>query len=304
MDPTRIFAHLAQRHAAIATRELEIELVRLDEQFEDPHSQDTRQDTRQPPQSLIILRKISSITSVTSNDITFAIEHNDVAFISLIIEGKIPANANNILLYACRLGQTDIVRLILAEFRESLRKSLRASLRIASERGHTEIVRLLLGDVVCDDAFTAACANGCADIVGLFLERGVQRVSDGFVYACQYGHIEIVRMILKLSASGGFEEHLRFLERGNEAFQTAFQMACIYGRTDIVNELIGRCDPAADDYRALKGASENGHVEIVRKLLSALRLPLPQNVKDAFAAKARGRGHFEINALLLAGSHV
>ena len=59
----------------------------------------------------------------------------------------------------------------------------------------------------------------------------------------------------------------------------------------------GRVDPSADDNYAIKGASQNGHVEVVKLLLEDGRADPSANDNYAIR-KASKNGHAEVEELL------
>jgi ankyrin repeat protein len=147
---------------------------------------------------------------------------------------------------------------------------------LASENGHTEIVRLLL-----EAGADASAAN-----------------PDGatpLIVASQNGHIEIVRLLLEAKAE---------VNAAHETGATPLFAASQNGHTEIVRLLLeaGSNVNAAgpDGVASLYRASINGHLEIVRLLLEA--------GADASAAGSDGvtpllaasiEGHLEIVRLLL-----
>ncbi|KAE8553411.1 hypothetical protein EYB25_004793 [Talaromyces marneffei] len=150
------------------------------------------------------------------------------------------------------------------------------SLQWACERGHIEIVQLLLekgGDVNAEggeygNALQAAAQGGYLDIVRLLLEKGADVNAEGGEYgnalqaAAQGGYLDIVRLLLEegadVNAEGG--------EHGN-----ALQAAAQGGYLDIVRLLLEKgADVNAEggEYgNALQAAAQGGYLDIVRLLL-------------------------------------
>ena len=76
-----------------------------------------------------------------------------------------------------------------------------------------------------------------------------------------------------------------------------FLQACEIGKIDIVKSLLPHIDPSADDNYAIRFASSNGHLEVVKILLADPRVD--PSADDNFAIRyASYRGHLEVVKLL------
>ena len=110
------------------------------------------------------------------------------------------------------------------------------ALRIASQRGYTEVVKLLL--------------DAGADVY-VYEDKPLR-------FASEKGHTEIVKLLLE----AGADVHAY----GNEPLRTASQN----GHTEIVKLLLNAgANVHANNGEALRTASQNGHTEIVKLLLDA-----------------------------------
>lgn len=138
----------------------------------------------------------------------------------------------------------------------------------ASEKGYTEIVRILLYDKSIDRSRVN---------FGLKSNQSLR-------YASKNGHTEIVRMLLQhkqVNPTSMYSEALRY--------------ASEKGHIEIVKMLFedSRSDPGAQNNYAIKTASLNGHVEVVRFLLKDKRVN-PSDQRDASIRMASKNGHTEI----------
>jgi ankyrin repeat protein len=162
----------------------------------------------------------------------------------------------------------------------------RTALQAASERGHLNIVKLLLergaevnappSPVAGRTALQAAARGGFGAIVHLLLSMGAQVNAPSARYkgitalqgACLQGNLEIVELLLRsgadVQASGG----------GYDGDGTALHAAAEKGHTEIVKKLIGAgADINASSNRRgqspMQGAMAGGH-EVVVKYLKGL----------------------------------
>lgn len=140
-------------------------------------------------------------------------------------------------------------------------------IKLASQNGHTEIVRQLLLDPRVnpsddnDFAFTFACENGHFEVVKLLLE-------DGRINLDTHG-----RKAIKKSAAIGFDKIVQLLiEHGVDpslSDNNCIKSACKNGHIAVVKVLLAdrRVDPTADNHVAIISSAENGYVEVVKHLL-------------------------------------
>jgi len=180
---------------------------------------------------------------------------------------------------ACNRGHTEIVRILLDDGRVNLQWMNHLAIRNACRAGHVDIVRMLLAD-----SRVYPCAANTESI----------RVASA------NGHTSIVRMLL---------QDTRTREDGrsdpgadnNEAIRSASEN----NRIEIVRLLLDdeRVDPRALDSHALNHAAQHGRIEIVRILLEDGRSD-PCVRGSEMISIACAYGHVEIVRLLLEDSRV
>ncbi|KAJ3321047.1 hypothetical protein HDU76_000157 [Blyttiomyces sp. JEL0837] len=144
-----------------------------------------------------------------------------------------------------------------------------AAIRMASQNGHAEVVRVLLscGDAVDpaameNEALVMASKEGHSDVVGLLL--GCKRVdpaarkNDPIASASARGHVGVVDLLLKT----------------------------------------GRVDPTAFNNYAVVAAAKKGHVGVLKLLMEDGRVDLAAHDNEPLL-QASGQGHADVVALLL-----
>ena len=154
---------------------------------------------------------------------------------------------------AAKTGNTDKVKLLLADPRVDPADRNNYAIHFASERGHVEVVRLLLND----SRVNPATSNN----------RAIKWASNN-------GHLEVVRLLLN-------DPRVDPADANNGAIRWASHN----GHAEVVRLLLNdiRVDPAAWNNQAIRRASQNGHVEVVRLLLSDPRVDwrlASTNIKD------------------------
>jgi ankyrin repeat protein len=138
---------------------------------------------------------------------------------------------------------------------------------------------------------------GFVDELKIKLDQGWDPSADDnypIRYASEYGHIEIVKILLKDKRVDPSAE-----------YNFAIGHAARYGHTEVVKLLLNdkRVDPSANDNFAIRYAAYGGHTEIVKMLLADDRVD-PNN-RDSFAIRyAADNGHTEIVKILLADKRV
>lgn len=120
------------------------------------------------------------------------------------------------------------------------------------------------------------------------------RCNHAIVLAAEYGHIEVVRLLLG-------DPRVSSAENLNDATG----MAALRGHTGIVKLLLANpnVNPAGSDNHAFAWATLRGHVEIVRLLLADPRVD-PAAEDNRALGVAVGHGHVEVVRLLLADPRV
>src|SRR3972149_6711686 len=176
-----------------------------------------------------------------------------------------------------------------------------SAIRLASEYGYFEVVRLLLQDPRVDPAaldnyaIQWASAKGHLAVVRLLLQdprvNPAANNNEAIQGASHYGHLELVRLLLsdprvdptaldnyaiRWASENGHLEVVRLLlqdPRVNPAADdnSAIQLASVNGHLAVVRLLLSdpRVDPAAYDNYAIRQASENGHLAVVQLLAIA-----------------------------------
>jgi ankyrin repeat protein len=169
---------------------------------------------------------------------------------------------------AITLGQDEI-------WIDAADKDGRTALHWAALKGHTEIVKILLGkgaevnfaDKDSQTALNKAAYRGHTEIVKMFLKNGAEvnfadKDSQTALNKAAYrGHTEIVKMFLKNGAE---------VNSADKDGQTALHAAASWGHAEIVEMLLenGAEVHSADKsgQTALDWADLNGHTEIVEML--------------------------------------
>ncbi|KAH0537655.1 hypothetical protein FGG08_005568 [Glutinoglossum americanum] len=148
------------------------------------------------------------------------------------------------------------------------------ALAAAVERGHTEIVCLLInaGADITSSAFQLAARNGDLDIVHTLIETLKSRGSPlddsitghSLHFASENGHLEVVRELFDAGVS---------LESHDQKRQTALHRAAGRSRTDIVKYLLecsaDRYATDDDDLMPFHLAAKGGHVSTLEALQEA-----------------------------------
>ena len=150
------------------------------------------------------------VQTQTAISLQAAIEMDDVNLVRLIVENDERVQDES-LMYACKHGQTEIVRVLLCA-NDAFLYAFNNTFLCAIKYGHTEIVRLLLDlplercvNPSANDnyALQLACNNGQTKIVRLLLDLPLKRGVDpaaknnlALQLACKFGHTEIVRLLI------------------------------------------------------------------------------------------------------------
>jgi len=183
---------------------------------------------------------------------------------------KTPDEFLHAFLVASQNGHTEVVRLLLANPDVDPAAKVNYAIRMASINGHTEVVRLLLADPRVDPAAVDNYA--------------IRNASDK-------GHTEVIKLLLANPD----------VDPADDGNNYAIRFASMKGHTEVVRLLLERTDvdPAADDNRAIRNASKWGHTDVVRLLLE--REDVDPTADDNFAIRvASENGHTETVLALLA----
>lgn len=127
----------------------------------------------------------------------------------------------------------------------------------------------------------AACVYGNLELVRFCLTNNTNlTISFGFLKACEYNHISIVRLLLE---DDRITEHDPITE-----YELIFGLieACNKGHTEIVKLLLSdeRCDPSANSSTAFHSACANNHSDIVKLLLCDPRIDPSLNKSKGFVS--------------------
>ena len=214
-----------------------------------------------------------------------AIRHNHISVINMLLQAnvwlKLPNGPAEILINACKSGDTQRVRLLLKDKVDpnaiNNNEEGKTALMLACESGHEDIVHSLL--------FAGANVN-LQDNAGW----------SALMTASEHNHISIIHKLLNANA----DPHLLASNGSN-----VLMIAAFIGYYDIVVLLINKCgvDPnyqREDGSTAFMAACNNGHIQIVELLLKERVDPNVQNNEgyNAFMFACQN-GHIQIVKLLL-----
>ena len=256
--------------------------------------------------------------------------------------------SNGKIIEACETGLTEIVKILLDRLENVLTEldakdnNGRTAFMLACQNGHTDIVKLVLDyfdskTVVVDDneqnrraALLLAWRNGQINDIQYLIRRYEsahyrpdytqihlmnvdQNGRKAFLLACQYGHIDVVK-ILHNAEPKDVQVVLNVLDfQDTYRKQTAFMLACQNGHIDVVKFLLEALDykqvNAKDnsDNTAFMWACGNGHDDVVKLILdNSERKQIELNTtncqrRTAFMLACK-YGHKKVVKLLLAHS--
>mgnify|MGYP002385230172 CR=1 FL=1 len=156
-----------------------------------------------------------------------------------------------------------------------------------------------------EEQLWSACADGKVEDVRKFLQNeeiNKANQNDGstpLYIACEYGHIEIVKLLLN--------DNRVDINKATNGGHSPFWIACYRGHIDIVKLLLNdnRVDfnkANTDDQTPFFFACWNGHIEIVKLLLNDERVDINKSTDDSITpfSIACQYGHIEIVIYMLA----
>lgn len=253
-----------------------------------------------------------------------AAHHGHAGIIArLLADGRIdPAsNQNMVLRCAAEDGQTDVVRLLLADPRVALSFTKKHdALCEAAEHGHVEVVKLLLADPHVDPAafdnraIQLAARYVRAAVVSVLLadprvaaaSTAVDRAYFDGVHRESAATMRLLGQLPRAAPPFGAADN-----RGPLALAHAFLSAAASGDLCTLEQLLAhdRVDPSVDDQAALRRAARNGHVLVVERLLADPRIdpsvgPSDLHWHDSAVGEAAQRGQLAVVRQLLADPRV
>lgn len=151
---------------------------------------------------------------------------------------------NCALLYACKVGNLDCVKLLLRKNNfKSINILKETSLLCALKSGNKDLVNYLLKntnvDINCSDiynntALDLVCRLGYINQLQILLDKRVyisNNKYNGFISACKNGHIEIINKLLE------YDVKTNYVDENNKS---GFMYACINGNLELVNLLLSK----------------------------------------------------------------
>ena len=177
-------------------------------------------------------------------------------------------------------------------------------IRLASENGYIDVVKMLLQDPRVDpsgrnnEAIRWSSENGHIEVVRELLKDPRVNPSGGSNYAIIWsssnGHIEVVKELLK-------DPRVDPSDQNNEAVG----WASYNGHVGVVCELLKdpRVDPGVNYNAPIINASKNGYVDVVKELLKDPRVDPSGNYNYAIIISSRN-GHLDVVKLLLQDQRV
>ncbi|KAJ5718458.1 ankyrin [Penicillium malachiteum] len=192
--------------------------------------------------------------------LSYAVQGGNIDLVQILLEAGSSVECEDLqgrtpLLCAVALGSEQMVKILLAwganpECKDHNGKALLSS---SGALGHESLVEILLyggADVNSKDdgfgktALSYAAWNGFKSVVDLVLEYGADpNCTDNqgwnpLSWAAEYGHVEIVRVLLHRSAESAVNEDIYW--------RTPLAWAALRGHQDVVDLLLAT-DPCADD---------------------------------------------------------
>jgi len=297
---------VAERTAALAKRALETELVRLDET--NTTSGKATYTWTSHIKTLEWLVKLPTM-SLTFETFKSVLTDEHVELIQLFLTLTDPSAEDN---YAIRIastyGQTEVVKVLLADVRVDPSAEDNYAIRIPSGSGQTDVVKVLLADPRVDpsarinEAIRMASAHGHTEVVNMLLAdpRVDPSANDNYAIrlASYNGHTDVVKVLLadpRLSPPDPSA-------RNNESIR----MACYYGHTDVVKVLLAdpRVDPSANNNYAIRMACSNGHTDVVKVIRTHPRVNPSLAYNKITICVASENGHTDVVKVLLADPRV
>ena len=231
---------------------------------------------------------------------------DDLNFFKILITSSQSIDINYIFKIVFKVKSPKILKFLLLNINIYINKLLLDNandiLMYSIKNNYLNTIKLLTDEIdfLMDKSnlVVQACQYGHIEIVKLLLEKYKIDPSIGkngpFIVACKYGHIEIVKLFLK-------DSRINPADYDNLAIVKATEN----GHIEIVKLLFKRIDHNSQSQNniSIRWACENGYLEIVKMLLLDKNVDPSANNNDAII-DACENGHTEIVKLLLKDSRV
>jgi ankyrin repeat protein len=202
---------------------------------------------------LILDARVDSSLLMKCNDaIKKACKANYVDMVEILMKDK-RVNIFSYIFYqiirhVCIFGQIEIFKILIEKSKQvpcvhgipDFAFADNDAIRNACEKGHTEIVKILLKIPNVNPraknnyALLRACSNGHVEIVRILIEDGritdsynSKAISDGIYYACKHNQVEVLKILLEYRYSKPSEENNR-----------ALYIAAVHKHIDIIKMLL------------------------------------------------------------------
>lgn len=197
----------------------------------------------------------------------------------MLKNGRAKRLKNQGLRHACRGGQLDIVKLLIACYVSDLRSALNE----ANDGGHIEIVEFITQKIAEENIdmwnfrLKDACKDGDIESVKFAISNGANDWHDGLLWACFGGNMEIVQLILSHGGrdlNGGLmaafqEGHMEIVKLmislGANRFHDIWWSACEEGKIEMVELLISQ--GYSQWNIGLWQSNNNGHMDILKLMI-------------------------------------
>ena len=236
-----------------------------------------------------------------NESLRIAAEHGHLDVVQHLINwgAHVHADEGAALRQASKNGHTNVVQLLLQNLMQHGRAGLDKALQFAAERGHADVAQLLIqhgadvntsGNDGCR-AISWASHEGHADVVKVLLQHGADVNADGGE-ALDWACEEGHTAVVQLLLQHGADAH------GHHGNSPALQGASKFGRADVVQLLIQHgANVNAGAGGALREASKHGHTDIVQLLIHHGADVVTLGVKAL--CYAADHGHSDVVRLLI-----
>ena len=228
--------------------------------------------------------------SETSYALSVACGKGNLEIVNMLLDAGASISYDSHLSEAILLNRIGIVKLLIDKHALITHHNKGDLLRSASNMGHTEILRMLLGE----GEFTHTEINQANNIAS---KRALS--IDTVRLLADYG-ADLDEALIEICGSAGEEKKRKSIEMLLEVGANpnhALRWACINGREDVVLQILSSSAKSFVDLdTALELASEGGHLLLVKMLLMRDANPM---AKGGIAfRRAEDNGHTEIAEIL------